>query len=380
MPASAGARTRVLFVLDNFQVGGTEMNAVRTAERLDRQSVDLRVVAFQRDGPLLERYHRAGIPVRYLPIRSLHHPGTVMAGLQLARLIRRERIQIVHAHDRYSNIVAAPFARLRTRAAVIASRRWWTATPRPGMSAANRLAYRFAHRVLANSPAVGALLADTEGVPASRIVVIPNFVDESAFDPPSDLFVRRMRDELGIPADAPVVGIVANLTPVKNHRLLLAAIARIAPRWPALRVVLVGDGNCRSLLAAQAEALGIAGQVIFAGTHPHQPSLHHLFDVSVLTSVSEGFPNSIVEAMAAGRPVVATAVGGVVDALEGGTGVLVPSEHVAQLAEEIDALLSDPARRRALGEAARARAVSHYSAARVIGQLEQLYDSLAARP
>lgn len=355
------------------------MNAVRTAERLDRDRFDLRVVAFQQDGPLRARYLAAGVPVEYLPIRRLHDPRTLVPAVRLARLVRRERIQVVHAHDRYANVFAAPTARLGTRAAVIASRRWWTAEPRRGMAAANRVAYRFAHRVLANSPAVGRLLVESEGVPSRRVVVIPNFVDDEAFQSPPADFVARTRTELGIPASAPVVGIVANLSPVKNHSLLVEAAARLIPRWPELRVVLVGEGACRHALVSQAESLGVAGHVVFAGARPHQPSFHHLFDVSVLTSRSEGFPNSVVEAMAAGRPVVATAVGGVTDAVSAESGVLIPPDDAPALAAAVEVLLSDPRLRQTLGQAGQALVRQRHAASQVLSDLQGLYEGLALR-
>jgi glycosyltransferase involved in cell wall biosynthesis len=164
---------------------------------------------------------------------------------------------------------------------------------------------------------------------------------------------------------------------VKDHATLLQAAARLAPRWPELRVVLVGDGECRHALESVARTLGLERRVHFAGRLPNEPNLHHLFDVSVLCSVSEGFPNSIVEAMAAARPVVATNVGGVADAVtDGETGLLVPPSNPERLAATIDELLLDPARRRALGAAARERARSRYRAAAVVASLEALYDRL----
>ena len=123
----------------------------------------------------------------------------------------------------------------------------------------------------------------------------------------------------------------------------------IAPRWPNLRLVIVGQGPERDALEALATEVGIGAIVRFAGLRPQVPSFHHLFDVSVLCSVSEGFPNSLVEAMAAERPIVATDVGGVRDAVrDGETGLLVPPRSPTQLAKAIECLLGDPSLRQAM--------------------------------
>src|SRR5205807_5494697 len=138
-----------------------------------------------------------------------------------------------------------------------------------------------------------------------------------------------------------------------------------------------GDGECRAALASLARTLGLEGRVHFAGQRPNEPNLHHLFDVSVLCSLSEGFPNSVVEAMAAARAIVATDVGGVAEAVaDGESGLLVPPSNGERLAAAIDELLLDPKRRAMLGAAALERARRHYSAAGVLGSLEALYDRL----
>src|SRR5204863_1028654 len=130
---------------------------------------------------------------------------------------------------------------------------------------------------------------------------------------------------LHVPADALVIGIVARLDPDKDHRTLLDAFARIAASVPRAYLVCLGDGPQRAELTGLTHALQLDGRVQFPGTLTPPFNLHHLFDVSVLCSTSEGFPNSVLEAMAAARPIVATRVGGIPDALrDGATGILVP--------------------------------------------------------
>jgi glycosyltransferase involved in cell wall biosynthesis len=378
--ASAGARPdrrlRIAFCIDNMNVGGTELNAVRLAERLDQARFELRVVCLQMDGPLVARYEAAGVPVDRFPIPSLYAPATARQGMRLAAHLRRHRIDVFHAHDIYSNIFAVPWARL-AGAKVIASRRWWEAFPGAHWRMATRVSYRMAHTTLANSPAVAELVHRREGLPFRRIVVVPNFLDRAAFSPPSPEVESALRRELGLEG-GPVVGIVANLLPIKDHAALLRAVARIRPARAGLKLVLVGDGECREPLERLAAELGIRDAVVFAGRRPNQPNLHHLFDVSVLCSTSEGLPNSVLEAMAAGRPVVATRVGAVPDAvLDGETGLLVAPGDVDALAGALAELLDDPGRARRMGAAAQSRARQEYSEERAVSTLERLYYRLA---
>jgi glycosyltransferase involved in cell wall biosynthesis len=368
----------VAFCIDHLGPGGTEFNAVRTAERLDRDRFDLTVVTMRPTGILAPRYAAAGIPVAAFPVPSLVGLPALRQAARLARFLADGRFDVVHAHDRYTNVFVTLAARWAGTPVVIASKRWWH-SPR-AHQLANAFAYRFAHAVLANTDAVAASLRSVERVRPERVVVVPNFVDDAAFAPLPAAERTRLLREIGVPDGALVVGIVARLRPVKDHGSLLRAAALLRARWPALRVVLVGEGSIQPYLEAQARALAVSDIVHFAGHRDHDPNPHNLFDVSVLCSLHEGFPNTIVEAMAAARPVVATNVGGAPDAVEDGeTGLLVPPRDPARLAEAIDALLGDPARRARMGAAGQRRARERYHASTVIPRLEALYEDLLQR-
>jgi glycosyltransferase involved in cell wall biosynthesis len=364
-----------------MQVGGTELNALRTAERLDRRRFSISVVCIRDDGPLMARYQEAGIPVHSFPMSSLLGVQAMQQAVRLIRLLRRERADIVHSHDAYTSVYGTVCARLAGVPAVIASRRSWHSPHLQGrILRANRVAYRFAHRVLGNSPSVSRLVESEGGVPASRIVTIPNFLDPEAFEPIGAEERRRMLDELDIPAGAFVVGIVARLSPVKDHATLLRAITALRDQIPALHCVLVGEGPERPAIESLTEALGIRDIVHLAGERTQPPNLHRLFDISVLCSTTEAFPNSVLEAMAAARPVVATDVGGTPDAVhQGTTGLLVPPSDPSRLAEAILRLYNEPALRTKLGNAGCAAAHAGYSADAVISQVEALYTRLAGR-
>lgn len=369
---------RVAFCIDNMNVGGTELNALRTARALRARGVELHVFCLTTEGPLIAEYEAIGIPVHPLPIGRLYGRATWRLGRELARTVREQRIVIVHAHDFYSNIFAAPFARL-AGAAFIASRRWWEGPDRRAQRWANRGAYVLAHRVLANSPGVAQLLTDVERVHARSVVVVPNFLDDDAFEAPPPGWADALRAELGLPPDALVVGVVASLQPIKDHATLLRAAAPLAGEFPRLHLVLVGrDAGEQASLRALAAELGIADRVRLAGARPNQPSPHHLFDVSALTSVSEGLPNSLLEAMAAGKPVVATRVGAVADAVvHGETGFLVHARDATAVADALRPLLADPGLRERMGSAGRERAHVAFSRSAAIDRLMTLYHELA---
>ncbi|ODT03130.1 MAG: hypothetical protein ABS52_11025 [Gemmatimonadetes bacterium SCN 70-22] len=354
-------------------MGGTELNAIRTAERLDRARFAVEFTCLAARGPLLPRVRDGGFRVTEFAIGSLVGGAALREGIRLRRWLRREGVDVFHAHDIYTNIWGVPFARAAGVPLVIASRRWWLETNRPAHAWLNRWAYRMAHRVLANSPSVGRLLIQ-EGAPAERVLVVPNFIEDQAFVPPDDTFLVPQRRELGLRAGDEVVGVIANFHAIKDLGTMVRALARLAASRPHLKLVLVGDGAEREHLARLADSLGVSARLIFAGRRPAQPSMHWLFGVSVLCSRGEGFPNSIVEAMAAGRPVVATAVGGVPDAVvHGETGFLVPPGDDEALARQLAVLLDDPSRARAMGEAGARRAHAMFGEREVLHILEAAY-------
>lgn len=375
MPSSP--RIRIAYCIDTFEIGGTELNAVRTAEALDPERFELCVAHLQADGPLLARYENLGIRMVHFPIPNLYSPQTVRLGLRFAGLLRDWGADVVHTHDIYTNTFAVPWARLFGKGAVLASRRWWNVAPRPGLLALNRWSYRLAHRVLANSARVAGLLASEEGVPQAKIAEIPNFLEESAFAPVDAALRMAQRRAWGVPDDAFAIGIVARLAPVKNHPLLLRALEQLDARF---HLVLVGDGPSRSELGQLARQLDIEHRVHFAGEVISPLNLHQFFDASVLCSLNEGFPNSVIEALAAARPVVATAVGGIPDVVvDGVTGLLTPLADPAPLAGALRTLEADLRLRTRLGETGRETVRSKFHEEVVIEKLSALYETLANR-
>lgn len=371
---------RLAYFVDSMEVGGSELNAIRTLECLDRSRFDLTVFHMGAGGPLLERYAALALPMVRVAVKSFKHPSALVAGLRFVGELRRRRIQILHSHDIYSNIFSVPWARLAGTPVVLASKRWQHAVPGRIHVLANRIASRMASGVLANSSAVARSLIEHDRVPAARIQIIPNFVGGDAFlEYPADRR-RGLLADLGIAEDARLIGVVARLVPVKDHGFLLRALPTLCARYPNLHVLFIGDGPSRGALVDESTSLGLAGRVHFVGTLPNVPNPHGLLDISVLPSRTEGFPNAVVEAMAAGRPVVATAVGGTPEAVvPGRTGFLVPSGDQTSLHDALVQLLESPELRREFGSAGRERARVEYHVDAVLARLTGWYAGLLAR-
>jgi glycosyltransferase involved in cell wall biosynthesis len=373
----ADRRIVVVYVIDNMRFGGTELNAVRTAERLDRDRFELRVVCLGQDGPLTERYRAIGVPVVNMPIRSFYGWSMLRSGWRFVQYVRKAGADVVHAHDIYSNIFAAVWTPVARIPVLITSRRWWNALPNRKLAIGSRFAVARSTAVLANSEAVAGLVMQETPSASGKVRTITNFVDDDAFEELEGQQQRRLRGEWGIPDQAVVVGCVARLDALKDHESLLRAFAQVRAREPHTFLVLVGDGELRSRLERLSVELGVSQAVKFTGEIRSAGNLHRGFDISVLSSLSEGFPNTLLEAMAAGKPVVATRVGGSVDAVDDGrTGLLVQPAQPEDLAKAILRLVESPALRSAYGRAGNLRARERFAASHALGSLTDMYRHL----
>ena len=335
-------------------------------KRLDPSRFRVHVACFHRTGAWLPLVEQAAAEVVEFPLRSFKSPQTLVAGRAFIAWLKRRRIAVVHACDRYANIFGLPAAALAGVPLRIASRR--ELAP-PDQTRAHRaamgLAYRAAHRVVANSTAAAGMLED-EGVPAAKVMVISNGID-------LDRFTRAAPAP---PTGRTIIATVANLRPGKGHDVLLRAFAAVASQVPDARLRLVGSGVLRAPLERLAADLGVARSIEFLGHCENVQDVLSASHLYAFPSWTEAFPNGLIEGMAAGLPVVASGTGGMVELVEHGVnGLLVPPGDADALATALLALMRTPDLADRLGSAARSTIETRYSFDRMIREFDRLYGS-----
>ena len=370
-------RPRLLLFTDSFLHGGTERQFVRLVRNLDQSRYDIRVGCLQRRGPLLAEVESLGIPITEFPINSLYNFRTARLFIRLVRFLRRERIDILHAFDFYTDVFAVLAARIAGVPVVLASRRELLDLRSPWQRRAVRFACQLATGVVVNSRAAGADLLDSGTSEGKRVHLIPNCIDFLRFLP--SMPRNEVRSTLGIGADSPLIGTLCNFRAEKNLEMFLLACRQVRLAFPESRFVLIGDGPEREKLQKLTDELGLSDVARFLGDRRDVANLLGALDLFVLTSRTESFPNSILEAMSVGCPSVATLVGGVPELVrEGENGFLVPPGDEGALAKRIIELLDDPKRRQAMGRAGCLRVEREFLASQVCRRLEDLYSRMLA--
>jgi glycosyltransferase involved in cell wall biosynthesis len=310
------------------------------------------------------------------PLTSFYSRNTWKQLLRLRALLSNDRIDILHAHDFYAGFIGSIAAR-STAVRIIASQRHLKLSDRRVHAWGTGLIHRLAHRILVNSEAIRASITAHR----EKIVVIQNGLGVVTETPGGTIARRSRRDELcrelGLDPRAKIVGMVARLHPVKGHRFLIEAAARVSMELPNTHFVLVGSGPLRQEIEDRAAQLGLKDRVHLLGDRRDAAQLVASFDIALLTSLHEGFPNAVMEAMAAGVPVVATAVGGTRELIaDGETGYLVPPADPAALGERISFALKHEADTAAIAGRGREFVTSRFGIERMVESVEKLYDEL----
>jgi glycosyltransferase involved in cell wall biosynthesis len=359
---------RVVTVIPSMQaIGGLERVgttlALEIAPRVERLTV-----CYAHPGPFEQPIRDAGIELVRIRRPSPPPHRLLPAAVDLARVLRRERPDVVHAHNPAAG-VAARIARTLARlpgTAIVASFHgvhfeWARFT---------RVTVRAADVVIG----VGPTSTQGLGLPPGRAVTVPNAVVAAPVREAAEV-----RAELGA-ADAQLVVNVARYVGLKNQRLLLDALARLAPERPRLRAALVGEGELRGELEAHAERLGLADRVSLLGFRADAVDVIAAADVFALSSDSEALPLTLLEAMTHGRPVVSTAVGSIPDAVaDGESALLVPPGDVDAFSAALARLLDDPQLAARLGAAGRETVERRYSVGRMVERTMAVYESAIAR-
>ncbi len=356
--------------MGRHRFGGT-MQVLYLLRGLRQRGVEAALIC-PRGAPLERLATEAGVEVFAVPYAGDLDLGLVV---RVFRIVRRYRPDLTHLHSRRgADTLGLLGARLAARGRVVVSRRVDDPLPRGLLT---RLRYvTLPDHVVAVSQGIRRVLLEA-GVPAERVSQVYSAVDASAYQ--SALTRDAARARLGLPGDSAVVVVVAQLIPRKGHRFLLDAVPRIRARHPRLQVLFVGDGELRDALAARVDADGLGGVVRLLGHREDVADILRAADLLAHPATLEGFANVAMQAMAAGIPVVSSAVGGMPESVrDGENGLLVRPADPAALADAIDRLLCDPDLRRRLGERGRAIVESEFTVDAMVQGNLRVYERLLA--
>jgi Glycosyltransferase len=380
-----GRPLRVAFVTASLDLGGSERQMTELALRLPRDRFEVEFVLLLNRGPLSATVEAAGVPVHVVRwtrrTSPFSHLRWSVDWLRFVLVVRAGRYDILDAwlfHAYAIATVTRPF----TRVPVLVSGRRSLSDFKTGhgrdLRLADTLARRSADAIVANSEAVRDDVAAFEGIDPARIRVIHNGV-KSAVPMPGSVRAT-IRRNWGFETMDVVVGCVANYKARKGLEAMLRATADLTRDEPRLRVVLVGEGPLRPTLEQMISDLHLSGIVRLHGHAADARDLYGALDVVALASETEGLPNVLLEAAAAGRPIVATAAGGTVDiVIDGQTGLLVPVGDHRALVGALRRIVGDRALRERFGHAAKLRAETVFGMDRFVAETATLYEELGKR-
>jgi glycosyltransferase involved in cell wall biosynthesis len=363
----------VLYFTSSLVRGGAEEHMLTLLRGLDRARFRLHLVC----PPVLAEKLHPDLPtdVELLPL-FLRKPRQLATAIRFGHILRERRVDVLHSHLFYSSLFASPIGWV-CRVPVILetphlSERWrrgWFKS----RFVVDRFAGRFVDYYIAVSEANARYLAEEKGLPRKKIIVIRNGCDLGRFDP-SHRPPAGLKASLGFQADDPVLVVAARLEPQKGHRVLLQALQGVLREFPQTRLVCLGEGCLRDELESQMCSLGLKDSVRFLGYQSSVVDWLVLSDFTVLPSRWEGLPLTALESLAAGRPVVATAVDGTPEVvIDGKTGLTVPPNDSERLAGAICRLLREPGLRERMGEAGRKWVREHFNEERQVRLTQELY-------
>jgi len=374
-------KPNVLHIINSFEQGGTERQAVQLVRLLHEDTrYRMHLATLSNSGILRDEAERIGLgEIREYPLNSFYDRNFLKQIRRCVRFLKSHEIEVVHTHDFYTNIFGMTAARLAGVPVRIASKRDTQGFCSITQRRVERYLYRLAHSVITNAEAVRKQLIG-EDVPPEKIITVYNGLDMKRVAPKLRLERDAVLRMLNLPnqPDRLFVTIVANVQhPVKDHATFLRAAARVHKAAPKAGFVIAGEGRLLNQLQKLAEELGIGNDAFFIGRCQHVAELLSISKVCVLSSTAEGFSNSILEYMAAARPVVVTDVGGAREAVsDGETGFIVAAGDDEQMAARIVTLLHDQKRAQFMGERGRAIVEENFSCSAQVERTTALYERL----
>lgn len=382
------SKLKVIEVIARLNVGGPAIHTVLLTKLLDQERFQTQLVTGLEgpaEGSMREWAASQGVTPLVIPElgREINLWADQAVLYKLYRLFRREKPDVVHTHTAKAGFVGRLAARLAGIPVVFHTfhghvfHSYFSPARTRMFIGIEQFLARLTDRIVTISPLQRQEIIQFGIASPEKIVIIPLGFDLDEFFSCEQLR-GQLRRELALPAETKLIGIVARLTGIKNHRMFFEAAARVSQRCHNAHFIVVGDGELRSELEKQVGELGLAGVTHFLGWRNDLPAVYADLDLVALTSYNEGTPTTLIEAQAAACPVVATAVGGVPDVVkEGRTGYLVPARDTAAFAEAVLAALAGDGR--AMGQAGREAVKENFTLARLLKDTEKLYEDEVRR-
>ena len=325
-------RANVLHLISTLGIGGAEIQLVNIVRNLNREVYNSTVCCIAKGGPLTTELSKQGIKVVVLGQKSRFNPLVLFP---LFRLIKTERIDIVHTHMFRASLWGRLAALLADVPVIIATEHGLNPWKNVIHITVNRILAFFTSQIITVSDVGRRIRIQREGINPRKLITIRNCVDLHRFDKTANV-QNNARQGFGIGLNEPVVGFVGRLQEVKGVRYLIESLVELKTVIPKVKLLIVGDGPLRASLQDYAQELGLGEQVIFTGYRRDIPQVLNAMNVFVLPSLREDLPLSPIEAMAMRKPVVATNVGGIPEVVvDGETGILVPPKDASALAKAI---------------------------------------------
>ncbi len=359
-----------MLITHDLALGGLQQVVVTICKTIDTSLFEPTVLCLRELGEYAAEIEKLGIAVRLLPQKK--NGVDYFAFVNVARLIKREKIDVIHTHNTQpfiDGVLGGLLAGVKTMVHTDHARDF---PDKRRYMMAERLLSHFVYKVVAVSDHTAINLRTYEKIPARKLTVIPNGIHGSAYSLVIDKVKKR--EELGIARTGPIIGIGVRLCEQKGLTYLIQAMPEIIKSFPDCTLVIAGKGPLENDLLEEAEEAGIAGQVKFIGMRLDIPELLKLFDVYVLPSLWEGMPMVLLEAMAAGCPIVATDVGGVSSVIKHEeTGLLIEQKNPGAIAEAIKRILSEPSLKNKITAQARDEFNARFDSKVMTGLYEKLY-------
>ncbi len=369
----------VLQLIGSFHQGGSERQAVQLARLLrEDKTVNVFAATLNNEGVLKSEIESLNLPpIREFKLTSFYDANFLRQINACAKFLRENKIEIIHTHDFYTNVFGMAAARLAGTPLKIASKRETGGMRSKSQKIIEKIAFSQARKIVVNSEAVKQYLIG-ENINAKKIEVIYNGLDLERLTPQTTER-KAICSDLHLPTDENIkyITLVANLRhTVKNQPMFLRTAQRVIGKFPDAHFVLAGEGELKNELEKLADALNISANIHFIGRCTQVPELLSISFACCLTSFNEGFSNSILEYMAAGKPVVATRVGGAAEAIvEGETGFLVESGDDGKMAEKLIELLGDEPKAERFGRRGRQIVEQNFSCAAQLKATKKLYEN-----